>query len=135
MAFACLTKETSAEVIQHLKYIFARHGIPQELISDNGPQFTSWEFFSTSVKANDFIHTTSCPRYPEKAMEGSLKYQSSPEKGQGPSSCTVGIQIHPIEEWLQPGGTADVPQTMHHCTSGFRTAAAKGARLCLTCLQ
>ena len=68
MAFACPTKVTLAEVSQHLKIIFAHHGIPQELIFDNGPQFTSWEFFSKSTKANDFVHTTSSPRYPQKAM-------------------------------------------------------------------
>ena len=39
---ARLPKETSAEVIQQLKIMFARHRIPREVISDNGPQFASW---------------------------------------------------------------------------------------------
>ena len=34
----------SLTVINHLKSIFARHGIPKEVISDNGPEFSSREF-------------------------------------------------------------------------------------------
>ena len=65
---ARLSKENSAEVIQQLKIIFARHGIPQEVISDNGPQFASWDF-SKFVKSYDFVHTTSSPRYPQSNGE------------------------------------------------------------------
>ena len=35
---------SSPEVIMHLKSIMARHGIPQELVADNGPQFISNRF-------------------------------------------------------------------------------------------
>ena len=41
---ARLSSESSAEVIRHTKSIFARHGIPQVVVSDNGPQFSSIEF-------------------------------------------------------------------------------------------
>ena len=34
----------SASVINHLKSIFARHGIPEILISDNGPQYAAESF-------------------------------------------------------------------------------------------
>ena len=36
-----LPSTTSAAVITHLKSIFTRHGIPEMLVSDNGPQFSS----------------------------------------------------------------------------------------------
>jgi len=36
-----LRKNNSEEVIQFLKSIFARHGIPDQLVSDNGPHFQS----------------------------------------------------------------------------------------------
>ena len=41
---AKLTSTTSAAVITSLKSIFARHGIPEVLRSDNGPQYASQQF-------------------------------------------------------------------------------------------
>ena len=39
-----LKSTTSASVINHLKSTFSRHGIPEVVRSDNGPQFSSLEF-------------------------------------------------------------------------------------------
>ena len=39
-----LQSTSSKAVISYLKTVFARHGIPCELFSDNGPQFSSCEF-------------------------------------------------------------------------------------------
>ena len=41
---AKLSGQSSTNVIKHLKSIFARHGIPQEVVTDNGPQYSSQEF-------------------------------------------------------------------------------------------
>jgi len=38
---AKLTETSAEEIICHFKSIFARHGIPDELITDNGPQFSA----------------------------------------------------------------------------------------------
>ena len=54
---------TSQTIINSLKSTFARHGIPEILRSDNGPQFTSTEF-KDFVKEYQFTHTTSSPYYP-----------------------------------------------------------------------
>lgn len=61
-----LLKDTtvSSEVIKTLKSTFARHGIPQELVSDNGPQFVS-KSFKDFAHNWEFKHTTSSPRYPQ----------------------------------------------------------------------
>ena len=50
----------SSTEIQHIKSIFARHGIPEIVIPDNGPQYSSEEFqqFSTTW---GFVHKTSSP--------------------------------------------------------------------------
>lgn len=39
-----LQSTSSKAVISYLKTVFARHGVPCELFSDNGPQFSSCEF-------------------------------------------------------------------------------------------
>ena len=39
-----LTSTTSSAVINHLKSIFAEHGIPTQLMTDNGLQYSSAEF-------------------------------------------------------------------------------------------
>ena len=54
----------SRTVIAKLKMHFSRHGIPEVVISDNGPQYSSAEF---AEFANDwhFQHITSSPRYPQ----------------------------------------------------------------------
>ena len=52
------------EVIRHLKSIMARHGIPAEIVSHNGPQFSS-EVFAEFTKLYGITHQTSSPRYPQ----------------------------------------------------------------------
>ena len=54
---------TSLSVINTLNSVFARHGIPKTLRSDNGPQFTSREF-ANFADSYQFRHTTSSPHYP-----------------------------------------------------------------------
>ena len=52
------------EVISRIKSQFARHGIPHQLISDNGPPFSSREFQEFAL-TYEFEHLTSSPRYPQ----------------------------------------------------------------------
>ena len=57
-----LRSTSSVYVIKKLKAHFARHGIPEQLVTDNGPQFTSRDFLKFS-KEWDFDHRTSSPRH------------------------------------------------------------------------
>ena len=59
---ALLASSTSTCVITHAKSIFARHGIPHTVVSDNGPCFSSkeWQKFAEQY---DFKHVTSSPHY------------------------------------------------------------------------
>ena len=49
---ALLKRTTSSEVITHLKSIFARHGIPELIVSDNGPQYSSEELRNLCANTN-----------------------------------------------------------------------------------
>ncbi|KAL8616163.1 hypothetical protein ACOMHN_066649 [Nucella lapillus] len=59
-----LPSTTSATVIRKLSVHFARHGIPETVMSDNGPQFVAEEF-KTFASTWDFDHLTSSPGYPQ----------------------------------------------------------------------
>lgn len=58
-----LTRTTATEVINHTKSIFARHGIPEVVVSDNGLQFASATYTQFSQEYG-FSHVTSSPLYP-----------------------------------------------------------------------
>lgn len=59
-----LASQKSSETIYTLKSIFARHGIPDILRSDNGPKFVSTEFDEFS-KEYSFTDVTSSPKMPQ----------------------------------------------------------------------
>ncbi|XP_051734765.1 uncharacterized protein K02A2.6-like [Ctenopharyngodon idella] len=54
---------TSSKTIQVLRGLFSRYGIPETLVSDNGPQFTSEEF-GCFLKTNGVKHVRSTPFHP-----------------------------------------------------------------------
>ena len=59
-----MNKTTTSRVIKILKNMFSRYGVPDQIISDNGPQFASAEFAKFG-KQWGFNHVTSSPRYPQ----------------------------------------------------------------------
>ncbi|KAK2552099.1 Transposon Ty3-I Gag-Pol polyprotein [Acropora cervicornis] len=61
---AKLPDTKSITFITHVKSTFPRHGIPSEVISDNGPQYSSKEFESFA-KSWEFKHTTTSPLNPK----------------------------------------------------------------------
>lgn len=50
--------------IKRCKAQFARHGLPDRVISDNGPQFSSYQFKRFAAEW-EFEHITSSPHYPK----------------------------------------------------------------------
>jgi len=83
---ALLKRTTAAEVIAHMETIFARHGIPEWCVSDNGPQYSS-EGFSEFMRKYHCQHITSSPLYPQsnseaeravKTIKGLLKKEGEP---------------------------------------------------------
>ena len=58
-----MTSTTTARTISVLREMFARFGLPKQLVSDNGPQFTSDEFEQFLV-GNGVNHIRSSPYHP-----------------------------------------------------------------------
>ena len=81
---AKLSMTTSAAVVQELKEIFARQGIPEVLVSDNGSQFSSKEFKDFTVKWG-ITHVTSSPKFPQSI--GEAESCADCETDAGPARC------------------------------------------------
>ena len=63
--FVFQTKSTSfANIREHLEELFRLEGNPEEIMSDNGPLFSSREF-NSFLSAHGIRHTTSSPNYPQ----------------------------------------------------------------------
>ncbi|KAK7939091.1 hypothetical protein WMY93_002417 [Mugilogobius chulae] len=105
---AFLTETSAAQVIKHCKAIFARHGIPVTLISDNGPQFSSQEF-KDFAENYGFEHTTSSPLYPqsnglaEKAVQIVKRlFKKATETCSDPYLALLNYRTSPLENGKSP---------------------------------
>jgi hypothetical protein len=69
-----LSSISSASVINKMKNLFAQHGVPETVISDNGRQFSSAEF-AEFARTWNFQHITSSPHFPQSngAAERAVK--------------------------------------------------------------
>lgn len=98
-------KRTSAEeVIQHTKSIFARHGIPEVVISDNGPQYSA-DAYEQFAKDYQFQHITSSPYYPQSNGEaeravGTIKRLLNKEKD--PYLAILSYRSTPLQNGYTP---------------------------------
>ena len=63
-----LNQLTADTIITHTKSLFARHGIPEVVYSDNGPQFSS-EAYKQFALTYQFKHITSSPYFPQSNGE------------------------------------------------------------------
>ena len=59
-----LPSSSTAQVLRALSVHFARYGIPEVLVSDNGPQYASAEFADFTQEL-DIDHRTSSPTFPQ----------------------------------------------------------------------
>ena len=58
-----MTSTTSQSTISVLRNLFASYGLPLQIVSDNGPQFTSAEF-AKFLKMNGVKHILCSPYHP-----------------------------------------------------------------------
>ena len=100
-----LQKSTqSTDIVRALKAIFARHGIPEELRSDNGPQFSSAEFTQFS-KEWGFKHNTSSPRFPQangEAERAVKTVKSILKKEKDPAKALLAYRSTPLTSGFSP---------------------------------
>ena len=90
---------TSKNTISYLKSQFARHGIPDELRSDNGPQFGSAEFAEFATYYG-FVHTTSSPHYPQangEAERGVQTIKTLLKKASNPYQALLNYRNTPLD--------------------------------------
>ena len=108
-----------------MKGQFARFGIPEQLITDNGPQFTSEEF-KRFAKKWQFEHKTSSPHYPQSngKAESSVKVAKSLLKkakvaGSDPylsilafrNTPTPGMKSSPVQRLMSKRTRTNIPTT------------------------
>ena len=58
-----MSSTTTTKTLEVLRQIFAAHGLPEQIVTDNGPQFVS-EDFATFTKANGIKHIRTAPYHP-----------------------------------------------------------------------
>ena len=125
-----ITKVSTTGVSKALKAMFARYGVPDTLISDNGPQFASEEFTSFAKKWG-FEHVTSSPRYPQSngKAENAVKtvkrlFTKCRESGQSEfralmdwrNTPTEGLGTSPAQRFLGRRCKTLLPVTEHYCS-------------------
>ena len=101
---AKLSMITSAAVVQELKEIRARQGIPEILDSDNNSQFFSKEFKDFTVTWG-ITHVTSSPKFPHSNSEAERAVQTVKQMLDQPDvslafSPTGQLQSLPLESVL-----------------------------------
>lgn len=98
-----LKTTTCSEIVKFCKDMFAIHGIPKRLYSDNGPQYSAVEFRNFSV-AWDFEHITSSPYYPQsngfaERFVGIVKsvLKKTKQSGSDPQMALLCLRSTPID--------------------------------------
>ena len=101
---ARLERTTAECVIAHTSSLFARHGIPEVVISDNGPQYTSAQY-AQFAKDYDFRHITSSPYHPQGNGEAERAVQTVKnllKKSNDPYMALLAYRATPLEVGYSP---------------------------------
>lgn len=91
---------TAATTIDRLKVIFARFGVPETFLSNNGPQFTSTEFVDFA-RDYGFQHVTSSPKYPQSNGEAECAVRTVKQllnKNKDPQKALMAYRATPLAQ-------------------------------------
>ncbi|XP_046724303.1 uncharacterized protein LOC124398258 [Silurus meridionalis] len=94
----------SEAVIEHFKSIFAHHGIPEVVRSDNGPQFAS-EGFRAFARGWGFDHVTSSPHFPQSNWEAERAVRTIKnllKKSADPYLALMAYRVAPLTNGYSP---------------------------------
>ncbi|UYV75322.1 hypothetical protein LAZ67_12003488 [Cordylochernes scorpioides] len=100
-----LDRLTASVVVRSCKSIFARHGIPETVVSDNGTQFGAAREFANFARQYGFQHVTSSPRFPQSngmAEAGVKIAKLILKKNQDPSLGLLEYRSTPLENGYSP---------------------------------
>lgn len=99
---------SSQAIVTHLKSIFAEHGIPVQLFTDNGPQYSSKEF-KDFTESYGIEHFTSSTHYPQanrsseciaETVKEHTDYKCD-EEGGDPYPALLSYRATPIDHHLK----------------------------------
>ena len=134
---------TTETTVKTLRLIFSIHGLPMQLVSDNGPAFTSHDF-KEFINRNGIRHTLTAPYHPRsnglaeravqtfkstiKKMEGHLheriprfllQYRITPQTttGQSPAQLLMGRKLRTVLDLIHPDLSKKVQDKQEHTTS------------------
>ncbi|UYV74273.1 hypothetical protein LAZ67_11002773 [Cordylochernes scorpioides] len=100
-----LDRLTANVVVRSCKSIFARHGIPETVVSDNGTQFGAAREFANFARQYGFTHVTSSPRFQQSngmAEAGVKIAKLILKKNQDPSLGLLEYRSTPLENGYSP---------------------------------
>ena len=92
-----MNETTTDKTVDELCAIFARWGIPLQMVTDNGPQFTS-AGFERFLALNNIKHVRSSPYHPAtnglaQRFVQTLKHALRVSKGDGHTHCSTDWQV------------------------------------------
>ena len=106
-----MNKITASKTIDCLREIFATHGLPDTIVSDNGPTYTSFEF-QKFIQGNGIRHVFSLPYHPasnglaERAVQS---FKESMKKLSSTLSLQHRLAIVLMTQHVTPHSTTGVP--------------------------
>ena len=124
-----LDQITSASVVNHMRAIFSRYGVPETVITDNIPQYSSEALqFATEY---GFHHMTSSPHHPQSIGEAERVVQTVNNllrKAKYPYQAMLVYRSTPLPIGVYTFRTIHVQKPLYYFANYKRTLAARSPR-------